>query len=123
MFSSKEAYAPCRVAQRIASSTVRTLCGPLGIVDINWLNNYLSTVVLPALASQGVNSGSFPVFQLYNVLESTQVTSLAFCCILGYHSVSGPPIQTYAVADFDTSNFFWLARKIRAFCRMKSGSG
>jgi hypothetical protein len=91
---------------RPTSSTLRSVCGPLGIVDINWLDFYLSTVVLPALTAQGVNSGSFPVFQLYNVVGSSRVTSLGFCCILGYHSVSEPPIQTYAVADFDTSNFF-----------------
>jgi len=88
------------------SSTLRSPCGPLGIVDINWLDTYLTTAVLPELASQGVNSGSFPVFQLYNVVEASPVTNLRSCCILGYHSAIGPPIQTYAVSDFDTSNFF-----------------
>jgi hypothetical protein len=91
---------------RPTSSTVRTTCGAQGIVDINWLDFYLSTVVLPALAEQGVNSGSLPIFQLYNVAEAFQVTNLRACCILGYHGANGPPIQTYAVADFDTTGFF-----------------
>src|SRR5215472_4683595 len=30
-------------------------CAPMGIVDIFWFDNYVDTVVLPALAAQGVN--------------------------------------------------------------------
>ncbi|HZQ51844.1 MAG TPA: hypothetical protein VFB14_06580 [Bryobacteraceae bacterium] len=91
---------------RPVSSTSRTPCGPLGIVDINWLDNYLTSVVLPSLASQGVSAASLPVFQLYNVVEASPVTNLRSCCILGYHGWVAPPLQTYAVADFDTSNFY-----------------
>ncbi len=91
---------------RPLASTAKTPCGPQGIVDINWLDFYLSAVVLPSLAQQGVNSGSLPVFQLYNVVEASPVTNLFTCCILGYHGANGPPIQTYAVADFDTARFY-----------------
>jgi hypothetical protein len=91
---------------RPAASTVRNVCGPQGIVDINWLDDYLINVVIPALAPQGVNSGSFPIFQLYNVAEALSVTNLRTCCIGGYHGAYGPPIQTYSVSDFETSGFF-----------------
>lgn len=94
---------------RPPSSTVRNTCGTEGIVDINWLDFYLSTVVLPALADSGVNSGTFPIFQLYNVVLAIEPTNLFSCCILGYHGANGPPIQTYAVSDFDTAGFFSAA--------------
>ena len=59
-------------------------CGPFGIVDIDWLDTYLNTNVLPALQPQ-VNAGNIPFFMMYNTVMAGPVTNLGSCCILGYH--------------------------------------
>ena len=46
------------------------LCGSFGIVDINFFDAFVSNVIMPTLAAQGVNPGTFPIFQLYNVALS-----------------------------------------------------
>jgi hypothetical protein len=79
-------------------------CGPMGIVDINWFDTYITTNVLPAL--KAVNPSNFPLFMLYNVVLASPVTNLNTCCVLGYHGATGFPIQTYSPADFDTTGLF-----------------
>jgi hypothetical protein len=84
-------------------------CAPLGIVDINWFDTYLTGTVIPELQEHGiVNPGVFPVFLVYNVVWASPVTNLGTCCIGGYHSITGFPIptQTYSPADFDYTGFF-----------------
>ena len=84
-------------------------CTPLGIVDINWFDTYLTGTVIPELQEHGiVNPGVFPVFLVYNVVWAAPVTNLGTCCIGGYHSITGFPIptQTYSPADFDYTGFF-----------------
>ena len=82
------------------------ICPPFGIVDINWFDAYVHDTVLPALASQGVDPSNFPFFQFSNVVMASPVTDYNSCCIAGYHSYTGLPIQTYGEGDFDSSNFF-----------------
>jgi hypothetical protein len=79
--------------------------GKLGAVDINWLDPYLQTTVIPSLASEGVNSSTLPIFLLHNVVEYIGNTSQ--CCVLGYHNAYGAsPIHTYAVSMYDNSKAF-----------------
>ena len=77
----------------------------LGAVDINWLDPYLQSTVIPSLASQGVGPSSLPIFLLHNVVEYQGTTSN--CCALGYHNaftaITGA--QTYAVSMYDNSGF------------------
>lgn len=84
-------------------------CDPIAIIDIDWFDNYLTGTLLPALASQGVNPKTVPVFLLGNVFGSFKVTDLNQCCIAGYHSINGLPIQTYSVGDFDTTGILGAA--------------
>jgi len=84
-------------------------CGSMGEMDINWFDNYLETTGFKQLASNGVSLASVPVFMLYNVVMYD--STVANCCILGYHSAFNNPnysngIQTYAVGDFDTAGGF-----------------
>jgi hypothetical protein len=79
-------------------------CAPLGIIDINWFDSYLNTVVIPSLASQGVNQGSLPIFLLANVVMASPVADINTCCILGYHGDTAG--QTYSPQDFDTTGVF-----------------
>jgi hypothetical protein len=72
------------------------LCGKFGLVDINFFDAFLDNVVLPALAAKGVNPGTFPIFELYNV---------ALTAGGGYHGFS-VNFQTYSPAMFDMSGIF-----------------
>ncbi len=102
--------AAIRISVPAASgSTVASPCGKLGEMDINWFDTYVQTTVFTQLATLGVVPSGFPLFVLYNTVMY-QGTS-ASCCILGYHSGFNNPnfasaVQTYAVADFDTSGDF-----------------
>jgi hypothetical protein len=81
-------------------------CARLGVIDINWFDSYLTSTIIPALYSQGVNPGSLPIFLLANVVMASPVTDINTCCILGYHGATGLPIQTYSPMDFDTTGVF-----------------
>jgi hypothetical protein len=85
-------------------------CGPEGIVDINWFDSLLTGSIIPALASQGVNPTSFPIFLVHNVAwaVASPVTNLNNCCYIGYHSATGVPLplQTYSPTDFDSTGLF-----------------
>ncbi len=83
------------------------LCGSFGLVDGNYFDAYISNVLMPKLAAQGVNPGTFPIFELYNVaLTAGDPRDLKNnCCIGGYHSIQ-PNFQTYSPALFDTTGFF-----------------
>jgi hypothetical protein len=83
-------------------------CGPLAIFDINYLDPLLDNTIIPALAAQGVNPGTFPIFLMANaVLSEGNPRNLNNCCYLGYHGVTGSgALQTYSPADFDTTGLF-----------------
>ena len=86
---------------------IPTSCGNglVGAVEIGWLDGYLQSTLIPALALSGVAPNTFPIFLLHNVIEYIGTT--ANCCALGYHNAYTPPLsssmQTYAVADYDNS--------------------
>ncbi len=88
-------------------------CGRLGEMDINWFDSYLINTVFPALSST-VHPSMLPVFVLENVVMYE--TTATNCCILGYHSgfSSSGALQTYVVADFDTSNSFGSTKDVAA---------
>ncbi len=82
-------------------------CAPLGIVDITWFDNYLRSQVIPELSKQGLNPKTFPIFLTYNTFWSPSLVQPILYA--SYHSVTGKtiPVQTYAVAEFDSSTFFY----------------
>ncbi|HYL16456.1 MAG TPA: hypothetical protein VEV41_25705 [Terriglobales bacterium] len=83
-------------------------CAPMGIVDIFLFDSIVTNQLLPALAAQGVGSGTFPIFFLSNVVLSIgSPTNLNNCCVLGYHGTNSTvPIQTYSPLDFDSTGLF-----------------
>ena len=84
-------------------------CAPIGILDFASFNSTITNILLPSLTSQGVNASTFPLVVLNNVVMANPGTSLTRnCCLSGYHGAftSGSSVQTYAVADFDTSRTF-----------------
>jgi hypothetical protein len=86
-----------------------TPCGnhSLGGVEINWLDNYLRTVAIPSLAAKGVNSSTFPIFLVHNVVEF--IGTNGACCVLGYHgayTAGLSPVQTYSLSMYDNTRDF-----------------
>ncbi len=83
--------------------------GLLGAVNINWLDPYLQSHVIPSLASKGVKPSTLPIFLLHNVVEYIGTTSQ--CCVLGYHNAynAASGIQTYGLSIYDNSTDFGSA--------------
>ncbi|MGA8223048.1 MAG: hypothetical protein WB780_15475 [Candidatus Acidiferrales bacterium] len=81
--------------------------GQVAIIDVNFYEPAIEAL-FPALASQGVNAGSFPFFSLHNVVEcegtGCATLNTGLCCILGFHDIFGS--QTFGTATFDTSEIF-----------------
>ncbi len=90
------------------SAEFATSCGngKLADVDIDWLDNYLQTTLIPSLAAQGVGVKTFPLFLLGNVVE--YITTPGNCCVLGYHNAvqTGAGIQTYSISMYDNTGDF-----------------
>jgi hypothetical protein len=83
-------------------------CTRLGIVNIYWLDNYLTGTLLPQLANSGVGGTSkFVIFLMRNVVASnSSPPSVNSCCILGYHGATGSTVQTYSAIEWDTTGLF-----------------
>jgi hypothetical protein len=90
------------------AATFSTSCGNglLGAVNINWLDPFLQSTVIPSLSGQGVGPTTLPIFLLHNVVEYEGTTSA--CCIIGYHNAFNVSagVQTYGLADYDNSGAF-----------------
>jgi hypothetical protein len=83
-------------------------CAEIGILSTNWLDGILQSTVLPTLTTSGVVSPTAVVLFLFeNTVQSdSDPPDISSCCILGYHSAVGTPVQTYASIDWDTSGNF-----------------
>jgi hypothetical protein len=86
-------------------------CAPTVLVDINLFDEYLDYIAIPQMASEGVNSGNFPMFIGGNVLWGAVIGQLPYyeAEAAGYHSISSvDPAQTYGVTQFgDEPIFDW----------------
>ena len=86
-----------------ATSTISCGNGLLGAANINWLDPFLQSTVIPSL---GITPTTVPIFLLHNFVE--YVGSTSQCCVLGYHNaynVTGG-IQTYGLGMYDNSSEF-----------------
>jgi len=79
-------------------------CANLGVVDFSVFSSIVSNTLIPSLGSRGVGTTSFPFFLLRNVVMGDPGDSpYSSCCVIGYHGAQGFPVQTYAVADLDST--------------------
>lgn len=80
-------------------------CGKLGLIDISTWDAFVQAKIFPDLKAS-LTPTTFPIFLFYNVVMFDG--SVNNCCILGYHSAFtfGGALQTYGIADFDTSGAF-----------------
>jgi hypothetical protein len=89
-------------------TTAGSGCSQLGILASDWLDGILQGNVIPALTASGAVSPKAVVFFLLKNTVQSEVdppTEQA-CCILGYHSAMGSPVQTYGTMNWDTSGNF-----------------
>jgi hypothetical protein len=93
----------------VAPGVLANSCAPFGIVDINFLDAFVSNA-FTQLAKEGVNPKTFPMFMLYNsAMSFGDPTNLGNCCAGGYHSINPAnalTFQTYSPFDFDTTGIF-----------------
>ena len=84
---------------------VTGFCGPYGLIDINFFDGVVRTEI-NSLKNDGLNPAQ--------ILPIILTDSIEFCdplpdnCFVGYHSSyknAAGDLQTYVVADFDTSGF------------------
>jgi len=88
-------------------------CGRVAGVNVDWLQGYIESVILPSLNAVGVGATQFPIILLHNTLMCDTTS----CGILGYHTAFSDAfgnIQTYAVATFDSSRYYLNAPDISA---------
>jgi hypothetical protein len=89
------------------ASTYSTGCTEVGIVSYNWLSSYLTSEISSLTKSGVVGPTKFVVFLVKNIVQSTaSPPTTSGCCILGFHSAQGSPVQTYGVMDWDTTGDF-----------------
>ena len=83
-------------------------CNQMGIVSNSWLKDQIKNTIIPALTSSGVISPTkFVIFLTTNVVQSkADPPTSTNCCVLGYHTAIGNPVQTYAVMSWDTTGNF-----------------
>jgi hypothetical protein len=81
--------------------------GIIGVMNIDWFDPTLRETIIPSLAADGVSPTSLPIFMSANVvMVSGTPTINGDCCTLGYHAAEGSPVQTYVVAEYDTTGIF-----------------
>jgi hypothetical protein len=86
-------------------------CAPTVLVDFSLFDDYLDYTAIPQMASEGVNSGNFPMFIAGNVIWGYVSGELPYYepVAAGYHATSSvDQAQTYGVAQFgDETVFTW----------------
>ena len=88
--------------------TYNAHCGKIGVINKEWFQPYVESTILPELAAEGIGPTTFPIFLFSHAVMNEGGTELvsSHCCVLGYHSAVGQPMQVYGVATFDnTGNF------------------
>ena len=82
-------------------------CSRLGIVGYSWMSKFLSTEITALQKAGTLSPSQFAIFLVRNIVQSTaNPPSTSGCCILGFHSAVGSPVQTYGVMDWDTTGDF-----------------
>jgi hypothetical protein len=95
-------YAPVQLIKFASTkwTLTGTKCGAYAIVDFSTMQTRINNL-LSSLASSGtIGPNQFVIFLLHNTVMND---STAGCCVLGYHSATGSPVQTYGVVDWDST--------------------
>ena len=84
---------------------------PFGAMDYIWFSDYVKNTLIPLLAGQGVGPGNLPVFIFDNVVmyphgDASQCPPNCYLGDHGNYTASSGLLQTYVIADFDTTGQF-----------------
>lgn len=82
-------------------------CMDVALMDMDWWDNEVQTVVIPALAAEGVGPANFPQF-IFDSVGLYMNHDPSKCCALGYHGtyMNGGVFQTYSANEYDNSGAF-----------------
>jgi hypothetical protein len=87
-------------------NVLATGCAPLGVLPTAAFRSYLENTVIPAITV--IRPDSFVLFLTKDVVTtSSSALDCSNGCTIGYHAAIGSPVQTYGVADYDTTFDFW----------------
>jgi hypothetical protein len=98
-------------------------CGPLGVVNAAFWDPSLELINSPgeaqtliaSLTTAGtIGPTTLPIFIFYNVVIASGTSPFSNCCVLGYHGSQGSPVQTFSVADYETTRLFSPGEDISA---------
>jgi hypothetical protein len=83
-----------------------TNCAPIGVIFASPFVKYLNSTVLPTVTE--ITPTTVGLFLMKDVVLSlgTQLNCDSGCYV-GYHAATKNPIQTYAVAEYDTTSGYW----------------
>lgn len=94
-----------KVPNLVGIRRITAFCGPYGLIDLNFFDGVVRTEI-SSLKNDGLNPAQ--------ILPIMLTDSVEFCdplpdnCFVGYHNSyqnAAGDLQTYVVADFDTSGF------------------
>lgn len=104
-------------AWTISAATVQSLggggvlqtgCAPLGVLHTAALQNYVTGTIIPGIPQ--ITPKTFVLFLAKDIVTTTSGTlNCTQFCEIGYHGAIGSPVQTFAVAEYDTTAGFWNA--------------
>jgi len=92
--------APSGIAMPVAQIGLSG-CGMFGTIDFDSFDELLVSTIIPALAAQGVNSTTLPIFLLHNMGLQIPPFNGGKVLFAGYHG--SRKFQTYAVAEYDSA--------------------
>ncbi len=86
-------------------------CGSFGAITFGWWDSGSSseaqTLIANLTTAGEIGPTVLPIFLFYNVvLDSSGESPCSSGCAGGYHNAKGPPVQTYVVADWDSTGIF-----------------
>jgi hypothetical protein len=101
----------------ISAATVQSLgggavldtnCAPLGVLHTAAFQNYVTGTLIPSIPQ--IKPTTLVLFLAKDVVTTGGATlNCLHGCEIGYHGAVGAPVQTYSVAEYDTTAGFWNA--------------
>ena len=102
-------------AWTISAATVQSLgggavldsdCAPLGVLHTAAFQKYVTQTMIPAIHQ--ITPTTFVIFLAKDVVTTSSANlNCLNGCEIGYHGAEGSPVQTYSVAEYDTTAGFW----------------
>lgn len=83
---------------------VNAPCGQFGVLPSKGLRSYIQKTIIPG--TPAITPTTFAIFLMQNVVTTSNPSLTCGECSIGFHTAFGSPVQTYAVAEYDTNGYF-----------------